>query len=679
MTAWLTGLLALTVAGVWLWLPGAAVAFLAGLRGLSLLAMAPALSLAVIGCGSVVAPILGLGWSWLTALLATALACALAALVGWFFPLKVFPSVDEAATGGGAAAKAVPAGPMRPGPAGQMRAVPAPPLRAVPAWSWRQWRIVGLVALGAMAVIGLGALTGMGGLGAIPQGWDVVFHGNLVQFIADSANASPLHAGVLNSPEATSAYYPSTVHALAALLPSACQVWPALLAVQLISGSVVWVVGVTYLMQVLFPKRFTLAVIGVALAAVGQGQPLSLVGLIPNSVAVALLPALLGWSVQLARLVTLRMGGVVGRLLVLGVAALGLGLAHPIGVFSYWLLAWPISGYILGTLALRGWRRGWRLATVVCSAAVVALFALAVVLLLAVPEVKRLVSGPGWASRDNPLAALALAMGDSTSLFQVGPGLGLSLGLVCGAVLLVVRRRQRWLVASYLSALVIYVGCVTGFGPMTPLTGLWYSDRTRIGPLLGLIAIPIAAIGLAWVGSKLLPRFSWGLVGFLPNHPQRREIELWHNNNAASGRAKAWRIGLAALTVVCLASSVVTMALRPGRYGQYGYGWSTEASPRMLTRAELEMIRRLDQQLGTGKVLGDPANGSAYIYSLTGRQVVFPHLTGNWGQARRYLMEHLPSIASDPKVCQALDQIEARYLYLDPVTFRDVDTFASMT
>jgi len=703
MTIWLAGPAVLILALVWLIGPGVAMGWSAGVRGLALVGLAPALSLAALGCGAVVAGWLGLSWGWPMALGSAALATAVAWLVGFFFPFRSVLGSDnpveasQQAAGTARHRRLEPRAQPRDGLPGQGLSGSAPLTggrglirqswasqqptasqgRVLERWSRRQWWAMGLTGTVATAVIIAGALVGMGGLKAIPQGWDVVFHGNLVRFILDSQNASPLHAGVLNSPGAASAYYPSGVHGMAALMVVDGQVWPGLLALQLVAGSVIWVLGVAYLMRVLFPRRVGVAVVGVALSVIGQGQPLSLVGLIPNSIGVALIPAMLGWSVQVARLISWRVGGVVGRTLVLAVATVGLAMAHPIAVFSYLLLAYPIAGYIVLTLALRGWRRGWRVATMVCATAVVALACLAVVALFAVPEVKAVMAGSGWTSRSSPLVGLALALGDSTTLFQVGPGGLVTLGLVTGVVLVLRRRQQRWLIASYAGALVVYVGCVANWGWLGPLTGLWYTDRTRLCPLLGLAAIPLAAQGLVWLGAVVVPKWR-PLAAPTPAWPLGPD-RLQGSTAGTSQIGRVGRTAVAALALLCAASSLSVMAQRPARYGQYSFGWSTPAKPRMFTAAELAMIRRLETQLGDGAVLGDPANGSAYVYALTGRPVVFAHLTGVWDQPRRYLMEHLPLIGTDRLVCTALDQLDARYLYIDPVTWGGTGRFASMT
>jgi hypothetical protein len=59
--------------------------------------------------------------------------------------------------------------------------------------------------------------------------------------------------------------------------------------------------------------------------------------------------------------------------------------------------------------------------------------------------------------------------------------------------------------------------------------------------------------------------------------------------------------------------------------------------------------------------------------------VVFPHITGRWDAPRRYLLEHFGDLGKDPKVCDALERVGAKYVYLDPEVYAGLDGFAQMT
>ncbi|MDR1635369.1 MAG: hypothetical protein LBS27_10730 [Bifidobacteriaceae bacterium] len=606
--------LAALAAAAWLILPGVAIGLAVGMRGLSLAALAPALTLAGLGGGSLVASWLGLAWGPLTALAATALG----ALVAW--------AVSRIA-------------PIR-----------AP--RLLGKWSRREWLTVGGAGAVATGFIFATNLAAMGGADALPQSWDMVFHGNLVRFIRETGDASPFHAGLLNSPGATTAYYPSGVHAVAALLPESTQVWPALNMVVLVAASAVWVVGLIYLARVLFPASPVFAVVAAGLAVLYQGQPTSMVGLIANAVGVALLPGLVGWSVQLARVVGVDTAGRVARSLILLVAVVGAGLAHPNVMFSYAVVASPIALYIVVTVARRGWRAGYRFWTVAALAGLASLLGAGVWALYGTEEVQAVVSFGGWTTSANPVIALGLAVTDATTLFQVGPNLLVVAGLATGAAVALKRHRRRWLILAFTAVLVLYIGAVSKIKLLEPITALWYSDRTRLGPVLTVAGIPLILWGLQWVQQR------------------------WRD-----GRS---RPVIAVVACLGLVSALTLTTVRPFRlhaaYYRLAETSALEEADRFFSSAELDMIKRLATRLEpNGLVLGDPATGAAFLYSVLGQPVVFPHLTGSWDQPRRYLLEHFADLGDDPKVCDALRQLDVEYVYLDTATFRDNDLFAKMT
>lgn len=74
------------------------------------------------------------------------------------------------------------------------------------------------VGLGAV-LIGLAAVRGIPDWQSVPSNWDAVWHANTIRFILDTGQASPTHMGELRNIETHEAlYYPSTFHALAAVL-----------------------------------------------------------------------------------------------------------------------------------------------------------------------------------------------------------------------------------------------------------------------------------------------------------------------------------------------------------------------------------------------------------------------------------------------------------------------------
>ena len=73
----------------------------------------------------------------------------------------------------------------------------------------------------------------------------------------------------------------------------------------------------------------------------------------------------------------------------------------------------------------------------------------------------------------------------------------LGLCVVSGAFLLVKRRKNAWLIASYLIMCVMYVINASTDGLIKQvLTGFWYADPMRIAANAALFAIPLASAGV---------------------------------------------------------------------------------------------------------------------------------------------------------------------------------------
>lgn len=88
--------------------------------------------------------------------------------------------------------------------------------------------LVGAGIFVGAALIGTAAICGIPHWQSIPSTWDSVWHANTVRFILDTGQASPTHMGELRNVETHARlFYPSTFHALAAVLAQLTGAAPA--------------------------------------------------------------------------------------------------------------------------------------------------------------------------------------------------------------------------------------------------------------------------------------------------------------------------------------------------------------------------------------------------------------------------------------------------------------------
>lgn len=167
-----------------LWLPGALVGALAGLRGWTLAATAPLLTYAIAGLAGPL--VTAVGGRWSAAAFATATIVVGAAAVGVRLVLRRrWPTSAQVRTG--------------------------------PDWS--RVAHVGVAVTVAVATgVGIAAvLGGIGTLAAIPQDWDAVFHASGIRYIADTGDGSVYGMGRTNWFEGNiHLYYPNAYHLVAA-------------------------------------------------------------------------------------------------------------------------------------------------------------------------------------------------------------------------------------------------------------------------------------------------------------------------------------------------------------------------------------------------------------------------------------------------------------------------------
>jgi hypothetical protein len=147
---------------------------------------------------------------------------------------------------------------------------------------------------------------------------------------------------------------------------------------------------------------------------------------------------------------------------------------------------------------------------------------------------------------------------------------------------------------------------------------------------------------------------------------------LRHVVPAGSPSATVWRRSLPAATVV--AAMAVALAVSGGMHQQVHATVLSvpyrSASDQLLEPGQREFLERVGQEIPPDAVVAaNPWSGSALLYALTGHEVLFPHLNGNWTTDQRLIAEHLRDAPFDPNVCAAVAATRTQYVITGPVTF----------
>jgi hypothetical protein len=600
--SWIAAAPAVATAVLVLVVPGAAVGWASGLRGIPAWGAAAPLSVTVVALAAVVADLLGVRWGAVPVVVATLVAVAAGGGVGRLL---------------------------------------GRPLGTDPRW------LRGSALSGAVLGSGLCAAAVVAGVGSperVPQTYDAVFHLNAVQRALETGSVSSLRLGTLSSPERDSAFYPGAWHAVTALVAQT-GVSPVVAASAVsVALALVWPFGCLALVRQALGPRLPALVAGGLLAGAFGAAPFLLLSygtVWPNALGTVLLPPVLA---ALASAVGLSAAPAPDRrrstIVVLG-AAPALALAHPNVVVTMAVYAVPVTA---AALAWGPWRgKSWRERGTCWGAWL--LGCLVLLWVVTRSSVFAATRGTDWRAAES----LAQAVGEGLA---VAPR-GLPVAAVAAALSLVgmaaaaLRPRLRWLLGCHASVAALFVlAAGSDAGLAQALTGPWYNDAFRLGALLPVTAVPLAALGAAELAERAADRLA---------APARRRTALVAG---AAVLATASLAGLQGATVGANAAVV-----------QRWYGHAALAGP-----AEQRLFERLRDVVPAGAVIaGNPWNGSALAEAVSGREVLFPHLSGAWGSERTTVAASLADVRTDPAACAAARALKVEYVLAGPSAFWRAD------
>ena len=627
-SGWILAAATLVVAGLLL-MPGWIVGRSARLAALPSLAVAPALSSAIIGVVEILAHALALPWRpWGWAVIA-ALTVALALMARLI------------------------AGP--------------PPERVRRAASLgRAERMILAGGLIVAVVVPVGAILSVLPGPAYPaQTFDATFHLNAVAAIREGGNASML-GGLSALYSGRAVYYPTVWHGALALAPGGPV--PVSTAGVLALTAVAWPLSllgllarVTGLDAAWEPgadgarrRQRTCAVAAVlALSAAVVGFPLlpmTSLAVWPYALSVLGLPGVLVLYDLLRRGTASRRLRLVLVLLALAAAG-GVVAAHGTGLFNLAVLTPPFLADAVVSL----WRRS---ATRRGGRALLAAVAVAAMLVLAAGTWfmrGSLASVLGYRRPAGGVAGAVATLGQAIidlPMYGAVPGATVPIGIVIGLLTLAAawsarsRRDQRpWLIMWLLALLLlVLVGGPQWAGRQ--LGAPWYLQKARILPL----AILPAFVLLAQAGA---------------GRPGRRLWEVLRRTASRVSGVRPERAAAAMLVALVLlpvaARTPLERNLAASVYDPRSIQYGT-----LLTKDSITLIRRSGSVLpDDAVVLGAPSRGAAHLWSLGGVHVVYPTrdktAPGTPGAA---LASAWPTLGQKgSQTCTLLNRLGVRYFY----------------
>lgn len=607
MSVWLTAWLPLMAATLVLVLPGACIGFAAGLRAMSLLSLAPVLSLGVISVSAVVGPYLGLSWGPVPVILGTLVACA----ASW-----ILRTVHARVKGYPRAAS---------------RLTCRPTIATLAA-----------LALGA-GVIAYKLARIFGSPSYVSQTADNVFHLNAVRYILESGNASSLVLGAASG--GPPSFYPSAWHGLAALIVqlSGSSIPAAVACLNIAVGCLVWPLSMWFLCRTLFGGSTVVnAAFGVLISCF-SAYPYLLIdwGVIyPNYLGLAALPAVLGLVVLLFRngIASSPVGTTLTWVALIGLA--GVTLSHPNSLLTLIVLCMP---YLLFRASRRSWltrlsrplsREG--VGPFVVATGIACFFIVAWLILRPFPFTSFNITWPPYESSAQALGEVLFAT-HSGRKASWATGILLLFGLFAAST----HRGYRWM-AWCAGAWAFLFVVVTAWQPSLLrafLTGGWYDDYKRIAAGLVLIELPLAVLG--FTATFYFLRKTLGKVP----------------------KVSTTAAGIASLLLIALATGLAahTGPVRDAAI-EASKNYSLRPGSPIMSSDEMHLYEELPNLVPEDEVIaGNPWDGSAWAYLVSGRHVLFPHVIPNMNEDKALIASSFRDALSNPAVCAAANRLHVKY------------------
>jgi len=506
------------------------------------------------------------------------------------------------------------------------------------------------VLLGGLA-IGVAAWRGMPHWQSIPSNWDAVWHANTIRWILDTGQASPTHMGELRNVETHAAlYYPTTFHALAAVLAQLTGAAPTTAYTLSSVAAAVWLFPLSaglLTWRLLIGRTTRWRTAGASAAAAALSASFTAVPYVEFDTAS--MPNMAAFGIAVPAFVLITSALAHRERIPLAVLAL-------IGVFSV-----HITGGVVVVTFLAAWWLLDALRNPVLGRArdfitllAVAVPTLAVLLpqFLGVLQQAEIISGHEFITHEGKKRALFDAIVQHTRHLNDFPIQNILIALAGGGFLLLLFKKIWWPAAVWLLLIVSIVHSSAPFGgPIGALTGkysdLFYSDPRRLSGVVTLLLEPMA--GLALFSAALL------VVARVRMLAQRRAPDREPGRRFWIGAT----VGL--LVVVCI-------GLTWHYFPRHRYLMGEKYDSVIVNDKDLQAFAYLATLPGARDTLIGDANvdGTAWMYAVADLHPLWTHydfpVQQGPGYNRFIFWAYADDADHDPRVAEAVRALNIKYV-----------------
>lgn len=605
MSIWISEWVPMLAVIVLLMAPGLVLALAAGQRAMSVLTLAPSLSVAIISVAGIVAPAIGLRWGVIPVAIVAALSSGTTLGIRYYVCRKLNQPLTSSVTG----------------------------------FKFSKVALISLV-FGSM-VIGYRLARIFVDPNFVSQTADNIFHLNAVQFIVENGNASSLTAAAAGGNP--SSFYPAAWHGIVALIVqcTGASIPIAASVVNLFVGAMVWPLSMWFLCNTIFGKskisNFSFAI----LISCFSAFPYLLIDwgvLYPNFLGLAALPAVVGILLLLSKLSAASPPHIVILSWLALISLAGITLSHPNSIISLLVIVTPlliikIARRIKVDLRTSIIRKPLPLVGIFLF---IAFFMIIWVYLRPFP-ISSFNTWPPYQSTAQALGEVLLA---SHSARGAAWGVGV---LLCTGILVASKSvEHRWMVLSFSLWSFLFI-VVTAWPPSpvrTLISGGWYDDYKRIAAGMVVVSLPLAILGL----------------DFLVQRSRSTFRTCFPRTSPLASVVPGIVIGIAVFS-----SSHVGPIRQASLAANENY--SLAAGSPIMSEDERMLYSEIPRLVDDNKLIaGNPWDGSAWAFMVSGHDVLFPHVLTTMTDDKLTIAKSLRLAKFDPEVCEAVNRLNVGYV-----------------
>ena len=493
------------------------------------------------------------------------------------------------------------------------------------------------------------------------QAFDDWMHYGRVRTFLNTSNYSSLTSiysqNDINPFIASSAFYPSAWHALAALAVdiTGASIPLVVNALNSVLISLVFTSGIYCLIDKITQSQFGV-LIAAAFISVGVASCpwdfLTFGPLYPNLLSLSLVPSTAVVFIELIEsFVDRSWRKVTLYFFIFIVALVSLALAQPNGIFTLAVLLAPYLVYrarLYACLRFRDDDRK-RIAIPIATCIVILLIWTFCYRLPALQSVVQF----NWAATDVPSQAVIDVVLFGMVSKPIQPIL--TFLVIYGLFIAFNNQEIRWVAFPYLFSTLAYVVCISTEGFLKHyLTGFWYTDPHRIAALVGLFSIPLLSIGFNKVIENMLDRSKMRL-------------------NATRSFMGFVAAGCGLVLIVLVAypniniNGVGYVETAFGRFRTDVFSQNEVSGTKVLTKKELEFSEKALAMIPDNSiVINSPNDGSGFLYALQNARVLYREFAlpsiENEKTESEIIRHGLNRVATDESVKNAVDTFGAQYL-----------------